>query len=706
MKYTFVFVIAMTILGSCSPKQEAVEQTKENTDNPLLAEWDTPFGVPPFDKIKSEHYQPAIETVLAAHKEEIARIAGNSEPATFENTVEALELSSNDLNKVYYVFSAVVAANTDSTLKATDKAMAPKLAAHFDDIYLNADLYKRVNEVFEQRESLGLSPEEMMLLTETHKDFIRSGVGLDEQSQLRLREINERLASLSQSFGENLLDETNSFEYHTTDKADLGNLPESLVALAKEEATKRGHDEGWSITLQRPSINPFLQSSPNREARQQLFDGYMLRGNNNNDKDNKSILQEMANLRIEKANLLGYETHSHYVLSDAMAESPDAVFEFLDELWPKALEMAKQERDALAAQMKVDGVDGVFRGSDWRYYVEKVRKERYAFDEEETRPYFEFNAVKDGVFMLAEKLFGLSFNEMNDMPKWHEDQQVYEVLDADGSHLGVLYMDFFARDSKRGGAWMNEIRMQSNVNGMVTPIVTNNFNYPAPTKDSPSLLSYTEAETLFHEFGHALHGLLSNVKYGSLSGTNVPRDFVEFPSQVMENWMGEPEVLKMFAKHYQTGEVIPDEMIKKVKDANDFNVGFRTVEYMAAAYLDMYWHTLTEVERRDVNSFEAEAMNRLGMMDEIIPRYRSTYFAHIFEGGYSSGYYSYIWSEVLDADTFQAFKDAGSIFDQETAARYRKMLSMGGSKPGMELYRDFRGQDPEIEPLLKKKGFL
>jgi len=707
MKFNFLIaVFAITTLAACNntPKEESTEMTQ--TDNPLLTEWNTPFGVPPFDKIKSEDYLPAMEIALESHKTEIKSIIENTDEPTFTNTIEALEISGADLNKVYAVFSNVNSANTDSILKATDKQMAPRLAAHFDDIYLNAPLFARVNAVHSNKDDLGLSGEEMRLLTETYKSFIRSGVGLDEESQERMRTINSELASLSQKFGENLLDETNDFEYHTTNEEDLGNLTSSLVALASEESTKRGNENGWSFTLQRPSINPFLQASPNRDARKILCDGYAMRGNNDNEKDNKTVLQQMVSLRVEKAKLLGYETHADFVLSDAMAENPVAVFEFLDKLWPEAIKMAKVERDALAAKMKSEGVDGVFGGSDWRHYVEKVRKERYAFDEDETRPYFEFTAVRDGVFMLAEKLFGLSFKELNDVPKWHEDQQVFEVLEADGSHLGVIYMDFFARESKRGGAWMNELRAQSNVNGFITPIVTNNFNYPAPTKDEPSLLSYTEAETLFHEFGHALHGLFSNVKYESLSGTNVPRDFVEFPSQVMENWMGEPEVLRMFAKHYQTGEVIPDELIKKMKDANSFNGGFTTVEYMAAAYLDMYWHTLTENERRDVNAFEADAMTKLGLIEEIIPRYRSTYFAHIFSGGYSSGYYSYLWSEVLDADTFQAFKDAGSIFDAETAKRYRHMLSQGGSKPGMDMYIEFRGQKPEIEPLLKKKGFL
>ena len=400
---------------------------------------------------------------------------------------------------------------------------------------------------------------------------------------------------------------------------------------------------------------------------------------------------------------MGYETHAHYILSDNMAESPDRVYGLLDQIWAPALRIAKSERDALQAMMREDGVEGELKGWDWRYYVEKVRKARYDFDEETLRPYLEFTAVREGAFTVANKLFGLTLHELEGMPRWHPDQQVFEVKDADGTHLGVLYMDFFARESKRGGAWMNELRAQSRLGGDVRPVVTNNFNFPPPTENGPSLLSFTEAQTLFHEFGHALHGLLSDVTYESLSGTNVPRDFVEFPSQVMENWMGEPEVLRLYAKHYQTGEVIPDALIEKIRAADKFNQGFTTIEYMAASYLDMAWHTMTEPREVEPRSFEKTEMARIGLIAEIIPRYRSTYFAHIFSGGYSAGYYSYIWSEVLDADAFQAFKET-SLFDSETARKYRELLSRGGSRPGMELYEIFRGRPPKIEPLLERRG--
>ena len=707
MKNILYALIVVTLLISCKTEQNKKETktAKPMTENPLLAKWDTPFGVPPFDKIKSEDYLPAMRMAIKNHQKEIDVILNNKEKPTFKNTIEALETSGTDLNKVTNVFFAVSAANTDDVLKETRKNIMPELTAHADGISLNSDLFNRIKQVYQEKESLKLTSEEKRLLEETYKNYVRAGVNVQGEKKTRLKEINKRLSELSTKFGENLLDETNSFEVYSDNIKDLGNLSESLVAMAAEEAKKRGHKTGWSFTLQRPSINPFLQSSPNRELREKIFLGYAKRGNNNNNKDNKSIVNEMTNLRTEKAKILGYKTWADYVLEENMAENPENVYKLMNQLWPASLKMAKKERDLLAKEMQKDGVNDAFRGSDWRYYVEKVRAKSYNFNEDETKPYFEFNHVKNGVFALANKLFGLTFKERKDIPTWHKDQQVYEVLEADGKHLGIIYMDFFARESKRGGAWMNALRSQSNVDKFITPIVTNNFNFPAPTKDTPSLLSFSQAQTLFHEFGHGLHGLFSNVKYSSMSGTNVPRDFVEFPSQVMENWMSEPRVLAMYAKHYKTDKIIPKELIEKMNRANSFNEGFRTTEYMAAAYLDMDWHTLKDTKKRDVNAFEKQAMQKIGLIDEILPRYRSTYYAHIFDGGYSAGYYAYLWSEVLDADTFNEFKKTGDIFNQELAKKYRKMLSEGGTKTGMELYKEFLGREPKIEPLIEKKGF-
>ena len=683
------------------------EETMRSTENPILSTWTTPHGVPPFDLIRSEHYLPAFREAMRRHRDEIEAIATSADAPTFANTIEALERAGGDLRRVSNLFWAVEAANTDDTLRETNRVISPELARHADAIVLDPRLYARVNAVYEQRDALDLGPEQTKLLDETHKRFVRSGAGLEPAAQDRLREINAELASLSQAFGENLLEETNAFELHVTDEADLGNLPESLKAAAADEAKRRGHDGGWVITLQRPSCDPFLEYSPNRELRRKVFEGYAMRGNNGNEHDNNALLVRQSELRAERAALLGYPTHAHYVLSDAMAETPERVRGLLDQVWSPALAKANEERAALQEMMHADGVDDELRGWDWRYYATKVRKARYDLDEEQTRPYFEFTAVRDGCFAVAERLFGIRLEELHDVPTWHPDQQVFRVVEADGSHIGIIYLDFFARASKTGGAWMNELVMQNRLDGEVAPVVTNNFNFPPPSADGPSLLSFSESATLFHEFGHALHGLLSDVTYASMSGTNVPRDFVEFPSQVMENWFGEPETLRMFARHYETGELIPDELVAKIEAASTFNQGFETVEYMAASYLDLAWHALEPGRAKvdDPVGFETREMQRIGLIDAIIPRYRNTYFAHIFAGGYSAGYYSYMWSEVLDADAFEAFQET-DLFDRATAARLRTLMSRGGTRPGMELYVDFRGREPEIGPLLERRGLV
>jgi peptidyl-dipeptidase Dcp len=676
-------------------------------DNPLLAQWHTEFGVPPFDLIKNEHYLPAMREAMAAHKQEIAAIVANPEAPTFQNTIEALERSGELYSRASRVFYAVTGANTNDTLQDVERTLAPEEAAHGDDIILNADLYKRVLAVYDRRDSLGLDPEQMMLLTETHKQFIRSGAALGDSAKTRMREINKELAELSQKYSQNVLEETNAYELHVTSQPDLGDLPPSLVELAAAEAKRRGHDSGWSFTLQRPSINPFLESSTNRELRRAIFDGYAMRGDNGNEQDNKAIASRMAALRAERAKLLGFPTHAAYVLSDNMAETPERVMGLLDQVWRPALDVAKRERTDMQALMNGEGVSGKLEGWDWRHYTEKVRRERYALDQQALLPYFEVNAVRDGVFLVANKLYGLTFHERKDLPRWHPDQQVFEVREADGRHLGVLYMDFFARPSKQGGAWMNDLQEQSKLDGGKAPIVTTNFNFPAPTAEGISLITFDDAITMAHECGHALHGLLSDVTYGSLSGTNVARDFVEFGSQIMENWMEQPEVLRLYAKHYQTGAVIPDSLVEKLQASATFNQGFVTVEFVAAAYLDMAWHMLTAPEEKDARAFEAAEMARIGLIPEIIPRYRSTYFTHIFAGGYSAGYYAYLWAEVLDKDAFQAFVETGNLFDPATAKRLREtILSKGGTRKGMELYRAFRGRDPSIEPLLKARGLM
>lgn len=674
-------------------------------ENPLLAEWHTDFGVPPFDLVRNEHYLPAVREAMAAHKAEIEAIVANPEAPTFANTVEALERSGSLYTRVSRVFGAVTSAHTNDTLQDVERTLAPESAAHGDDISLNPGLYERVKAVYDQRDALGLDPEQMRLLEETHKNFVRRGAALGDEAKARLREVNMELAELSQSFSQNVLDETNAYELHVTDTVDLGDLPPNLVELAAAEARRRGHDAGWSFTLQRPSINPFLESSTNRELRRDIFMGYAMRGDNGNAQDNKAILARMAALRAERAKLLGYPTHAHYVLSDNMAETPERVMGLLDQVWRPALDVAKRERADMQALMNGEGVEGKLEGWDWRHYTEKVRRERYALDQQALLPYFEVGAVRDGVFMVANKLYGLTFHERTDLPRWHPDQQVFEVREADGSHLGVLYMDFFARPSKQGGAWMNSLQKQGRLDGEKHPIVTTNFNFPAPTAEGVSLITFDDALTLAHECGHALHGLLSDVTYESLGGTAVARDFVEFGSQIMENWMEQPEVLRQYAKHYQTGEPIPDELVEKLQASGTFNQGFVTVEFVAAAYLDMAWHTLAEPVEKDARAFESAEMARIGLIEEIIPRYRSGYYSHIFAGGYSAGYYAYLWAEVLDKDAFQAFVETGDLFDPATAARLREeILSRGGTKKGMELFRAFRGRDPSIEPLLTARG--
>jgi len=694
--YWALFLVLAT-LGACKTQERGEMTVKtEGGENPLLTAFETPFGVPPFDKIKDEHFLPAFEEGMKQHKAEVKAIIENPAEPTFANTMEALERSGALLGQVAQVFFIVNASHTNDAKKDIANTIAPKLSVHEDDISLNSDLFKRIDAIYQKRASLNLRPDQLRLLTEKHKEFVRAGVNLAADDKIRMRAINEELSSLSQKFGQNLLDETNDFQLVVENEADLGDLPQSLKAAAQTG------DGMWTFTLHRPSINPFLQYSPNREMRKQLFEGYANRANRDNEKDNKKILAKIADLRGERARLMGFKTHSHFQLGDTMAQTPERVYELMSKVWSPAIEAAKKERDVLQEAMKKDGVKGKLEGWDWRYYTEKVRKARYDFDEDIMRPYFEVNAVRDGAFMVANKLFGLTFEQRTDLPTWHPDQQVFECKDGDGTSLGILYMDFFIRESKNGGAWMNELRMQSKLDGDVKPIVTNDFNFPRPSATSPSLLNFTEATTLFHEFGHAMHGLISDVVYESQSGTNVPRDYVEFPSQVMENWMSEPEVLKLYAKHYKTGEAIPDALIEKIQKTSKFDQGFATVEYMAAAYLDMDWSTLEEAGEKDANSFEAESMKKLGLIDEIIPRYRSTYFRHIFVNNYSSGYYSYLWSEVLDADAYQAFKET-SIFDAETAKRYRTLLSKGGSEPGMDLYRAFRGRDPKIQPLLDRR---
>lgn len=692
-----------TLLFAACGKKAAEETTV--MDNPFFADYGTPFEAPPFERIKPEHYVPAFERAMAEQKEEIAAITASTEPPTFANTVEALERSGGLLRKVAGVFNTLTSAHTNDELQRIDKELAPRLAKHRDDILLDAALFARVKAVHEARSGLGLSAEEARLLEETYKDFVRNGAGLPPDKQERLRKINEELSVLSVQFGENVLKENNAFELVLESEADLAGLPPSVVAGAAEAARERGKPGKWVFTLHKPSLIPFLQYSERRDLRERMFKAYISRGANGNELDNTAMASRIAALRVERANLLGYRTHAEYVLEKNMAKTPGAVYDFLTKLWAPALKRAKAEAAEMQAMIRAEGRDFSLAPWDWWYYAEKVKRAKYDFDDGVLRPYFQLENVRDGAFMVANRLYGITFTERTDIPTYHEDVRVFEVKDADGSHLAILYVDYYPRASKQGGAWMGNIREQSVRDGRdIRPLVTNNGNFSKPVGGEPALISYEEALTLFHEFGHALHSILSRCRYESLSGTNVPRDFVELPSQIMENWASHPDVLRLYARHYKTGEPIPDALLEKLQRSKFFNQGFETVEYLAASFLDMDWHTLTEPKALDVREFDAAAMARIGLIPEIVSRYLSPYFSHIFSGGYSAGYYSYIWAEVLDSDAFEAFKEAG-IFDRATGERFRRtILERGGTEEPMDLYRRFRGREPRIEPLLKKRG--
>ncbi len=677
------------------------------SENPFFTEWNTPFGVPPFDQIKLEHYAPAFEEGMKQQKEEVAAITKSPLAATFENTVEALERSGVLLDRVGNVFFAMKSSMTNDELEAVAKDIVPRLSKHSDEILLSDPLFRRIEAVYEGKSNLGLTAEQSRLLEETYKSFVRGGARLAPEKKARLTEINAELSLLGLDFAEHLLKENNRFELVIDNKSDMSGLPEGVVAAAAETARQRGREGQWVFTLHKPSMIPFLQYSERRELREKIYQAYINCGNHDDELDNKKLCARMAALRVEKARLLGYETHAHFVLEENMAKEPEKVYQLLRQLWTPALARAKAEAAEMQKMIDAEGGGFKLQSWDWWYYAEKVKKARYDLDETMLRPYLKLENVIEGAFDVAARLYGLRFEKQTGVPVYHADVTAYEVKDADGSHVGLLYVDYFPRESKRGGAWMSEFRAQARIGGKnIRPVIYNVGNFSKPTGDKPSLLSFEETETLFHEFGHALHGLLSDCTYKSLSGTSVPRDFVELPSQIMENWASEPEVLKMYARHYETGQPMPDELIEKINKSRHFNQGFETTEYLAASFLDMDWHTLAEADPdRDVLAFESKSLARIGLIPEIISRYRSPYFQHIFAGGYSAGYYSYIWSAVLDADAFEAFKETGNLFDPKTAALFREnVLSKGNSDEPMTLYKRFRGKEPAIEPLLKRRG--
>ena len=680
-------------------------------ENPFYKNYKTQFEIPPFSEIEEKHFMPAYFKGMEEHNNEIEQIIQNTEKPSFENVIIAMERSGELLDKVNAVFFNLSGSATNKKLQEIEKEISPKLSQHYDSISLNPYIFKKVSLLWEDVDNLNLSQEERKILEETYKRFIRSGALLKGSDKDRYADINQEISKLSVQFSQNLLAETNNFEIILS-RDDLKGLPEDIVNLAKEEADnkfKKTSDKKYAnkyiFTSHRSSMYPFLTYSERRDLREKLYTGYIMRGDNDNEYDNKNITSKIASLRVEKANILGFETHAHYVLDNTMAKTPEAVYELLNQLWEPALSRAKNELQELQKFVNEEGQNFKIASWDWWYYSEKVRKDKYNIDEEELKNFFTLDNTIDGIFKTANKLFGLTFEEKFDIELYHPDARVWEVKDKNGSHLGLYIGDYYTRSSKRGGAWMSTFKDQSNFDGRERPIVINVCNFPPPSKDKPSLLSFEHVTTLFHEFGHGLHGLLTNTHYRSLSGTSVSRDFVEFPSQVLEHWASEPELLKSYAKHYKTGEVISDELIDKMKNASKFNQGFANTEYLAATYLDMDWHSLVSTDIQDTNDFERKSFEKIGLIDEIVSRYRTTYFQHIFTSSYSAGYYSYIWAAVLDSDAFAAFKESGDIYNQDLANKYREyILEKGGTENPMELYQKFRGSNPNIGPLLEDRG--
>jgi len=681
-------------------------KTKMKSDNPFFNKWDTPFEVPPFDQIRTSHYMPAYLKGFEEQKQEIKAIINNPDEPDFENTIKPYVYSGELLTKVSRVFSGLNSAHTNDTLQEINKEVAPLLSKHNDDISLNDSLFQRVKTVFENKDKFNLTKEELKILDDTYKDFVRSGAALTPEDKEKLRKINEELSLLSVQFGQNLLAETNDFKLIIDKDEDLSGLPEGIKAQAASMAKTYGMDGKWVFTLQVPSMTPFLQYSDRRDLREKLFTAYFMKGDNDNTNDNKKIISRIARLRVERSQLLGYDTYADFVLERNMAKTPDRVIDFLLQVWNAAIPVARAEAAAQQEMIKKEGGKFSLQPWDWWYYTEKIRKEKYDLDDEITRPYFMIDNVMKGMFYVANRLYGLNFSERNDIPKYHPDVVTFEVT-RDGSHVGILMIDNYPRESKRGGAWCGVYRSQSRdlKGNMITPVVTMVTNSTPPSGDKPALLTATDAETLFHEFGHALHQLLSNTTYPGFTGTAVSRDFVELPSQIMEHWVLEPEVLKEYAKHYETGEVIPAEIVEKLDKSSKFNTGFATVEFLAAALLDMDYHMLSEPVDPDIREFEKKTLDKYGLIPEIKPRYRSTYFNHIWASGYASGYYSYYWSEMLDADAFQAFKETGDIFNKEVASKFEnEILSRGGTRDPLEMYIAFRGKEPGVDALLINRG--
>ena len=709
-KVMFTALIGLT-LASCSGTKA------DSNGNPLLSKYDTPFGVPPFDKIKAEHFLPALDEGIKQQNIVIDSIINIAAP-DFENTIVALEYSSELFDRVYLTFENLRTCNANDAIDSISEEMVKKVSQHSNNIALNTKLFEKIKQVYEKKDELKLTREQQMLLEKTYRSFVRNGANLNDEQKERIREINERLSLLELDFETKVRNETNAFQLVVDNVEDCADAPQSLIDLAAETAKARGLEGKYVFTLDRSCIFPFLQSVKNRSLREKIFKGYYMRGDNNNADDNKKNIAEQVSLRAKKAKILGYKNYAEYVLEDKMAKTPEAAKQLLMQIWEPALKLAKHEAADIQKMITQSGEKFKLESWDWFFYAEKNRVAKYDLNEEMLLPYFSLDNVVNGIFDVALKLYGLQFVKRNDIPVYQKDVVAYEVQEADGTFVGVLYFDYYIRPTKGVGAWMTEYRTQhretvkdEETNEMKTvsvrPVVSLVLNFAPPTANQPTLLNLDDVSTLFHEFGHALHGLLSDCTYPSIAGTNTPTDFVELPSQIMENWAFVPEVLNMYARHYQTGEVIPAELVQKITESNKFNQGFNNVEFVAAALLDLAYHTRTDTTQiADINKFERDEMKKIGLIPEIIPRYRSTYFKHAFTGGYTAGYYSYRWSAVLDADAFEAFKENG-YFDKATAKAFRKnILERGYTDDLMKLYVNFRGHSPNVYPLLKREGLV
>ncbi|MEM7765043.1 MAG: M3 family metallopeptidase [Pseudomonadota bacterium] len=673
---------------------------EELAGNPFLQDWDTPFGAPPFDIISDDHFLPAFKKGMLEQREEVAAIVNNPEPPSFENTILALEEVGDLALKVGLVFGPLAGTELNAKKRELQGIIYPMWTRESDKISLNDTLWQRVKTIYESRDTLSLNEQQARLLELTHRGFVRSGAALDADTKDKVAAINAELSGLTTQFGQNLLASTKAFKLAITDEADTAGLSDSFKSSIWND-----EQQAWIVTLDRSVYETFMTQSENRALREQAFNGYRLRATEA-ETDNGPLAIKVAQLRAQRAALLGYESHAHYILEYNMARTPKGVEDFLLRVWEPGLAQAKQERDDMQAMI---GETFQFAGHDWWHYAEKIRKQRYDLDENALKPYFELGAVTEGAFEMAERLFGVTFTPL-DVPVWNDVVTAYEVREANGDLLGVFYFDMYARDSKRGGAWMNSFRTASNIEGEgIRPVVSNNMNLTTPATGEPTLLRFDEVSTLFHEFGHGLHGIMTKIDYPSFAGVDGPRDYTEFPAQILEHWTAQPEMLELYATHYETGEVIPEALVERMLAAANHNQGFSTTEYIAASLLDLRWHMLSVDEANaitDATAFEEKVLDEYGLIDEIEPRYRSQYFSHIFAGGYSAGYYAYLWSEILDADGFNAFKEAEDIFDPEVAARLKRWVyEAGGLRPADELYRNFRGSDPSIEPLLIGRGF-